>query len=55
MTSVICNDIYREITRHGNAQFLLDIWPIYQGARNDTRLKKARKFLGNRLWAWGMN
>lgn len=53
---VICNDIYREITRHGDdSQFLLDIWPIFQGARLDRRLRDARRVLGDRLWAWGIN
>jgi hypothetical protein len=52
---VICNDVYGDITRHGDAQFLLDIWPIYEGARQDNRLRKIRKILGDRLWAWGMD
>ncbi len=52
---VVSNDIYREIGRHGESQYLLDIWPIYDGARQDKRLRAARKTLGNRLWAWGMD
>ena len=52
---VVCNDIYREIGRHGDSQYLLDIWPIYDGARQDKRLRAARKTLGNQLWAWGMD
>jgi len=58
VTDVICNDVYGEIHRHGSAQFLLDIWPIYEGARQDNRLRKARKArkaLGCRLWAWGID
>jgi hypothetical protein len=55
VTAVICNDVYSETTRHGNAQFLLDIWPTYLGARQDKRLRKARESLGGRLWAWGMD
>ncbi len=50
---VVCNDIYHEIGRHGDSQYLLDIWPIYDGARQDKRLRAARKTVGNRLWAWG--
>lgn len=55
VTNVICEDVYNEITRHGCAQFLLDIWPIYDGARQDKRLQRVRRALGDRLWAWGMD
>jgi hypothetical protein len=52
---VICNDVYEEFHRHGDHQFLLDIWPIYQGARQDKRLRPLRKEMGRRLWAWGLD
>jgi hypothetical protein len=53
---VICDDVYGQISQHGaNAHFLLDIWPIYEGARRDNRLRAARNALGERLWAWGVN
>jgi hypothetical protein len=53
--AVICNDVYNEIDRHGDCQYLLDIWPIYQGASRDRRLRAVRKRLGSRLWAWGID
>lgn len=52
---VICNDVYQEIGRHGDCEYLLDIWPIYAGAINDPRLRAARKVVGERIWAWGMD
>lgn len=53
---VICDDIYRQISLHRDGtQFLLDIWPTYAGASQDGRLREARNYLGNRLWAWGMD
>ncbi len=55
VTDVICGDIYDEIHRHGDAQMLFDIWPIYQGANQDEQLLAARKQLGDRLWAWGID
>jgi hypothetical protein len=53
VTGMICNDVYKEIGRHGDCQYLLDIWPIYQGASMDKRLRHIRRKLGRRLWAWG--
>jgi hypothetical protein len=55
VTEVICDDICKQIGRHGGqAKYLLDIWPIFQGANRDKRLKKAIQRVGKqRIWAWG--
>ena len=55
VTDVICDDVYNQIGKHGNAQYLLDIWPISQGARRDARYRAAKKKLKSRIWAWGIN
>ncbi len=55
VTEVICDDVYNHIGRHGDCQYLLDIWPTYAGARHDSRLIAARKEVGDRLWAWGVD
>ena len=55
VSDVVCDDVYNQIGKHGNAKYLLDIWPIYDGARQDTRFRAAKKRLGKRLWAWGIN
>src|ERR1051325_198886 len=52
---VICDDVYNHIGRHGNAQYLLDIWPIFHGARQDRRYLAAKRKWKKRLWAWGIN
>ena len=56
VAEVICDDIYRQIGKHGfAARYLLDIWPLYSGAANDYRLVPFRRKLKRRLWAWGLN
>ena len=55
VTEIVCDDVYNQIGKHGPAKYLLDIWPIYQGARQDSRYKTARRKLGKRFWAWGIN
>ncbi len=52
---VICDNVYAQIGHHGDCQYLLDIWPTYTGASRDRRLDAARKLVGDRLWAWGMD
>ena len=52
---VIHDDVYNQIGRHGNAQYLLDIWPISQGARTDRRYLAAKRKWKKRIWAWGVN
>lgn len=53
---VICDDIYRQIDKHGPlAKYLLDIWHLYTGAANDDRLFPFRRKLKRRLWAWGLD
>lgn len=54
VSKVICDDIYSHLGNHGpETLYLLDIWPTFTGARSDRRLTKARRKLGERLWAWG--
>lgn len=54
--NVICDDIYRQLGKHGiDARYLLDIWHLYAGAANDYRLIPYRHSLKRRLWAWGLN
>lgn len=55
VTEIVCDDVYNQIGKHGSAKYLLDIWPIYQGARQDSRYRTAKRKLGKRLWAWGIN
>ena len=55
VTEIVCDDVYNQIGKHGFAKYLLDIWPIYQGARRDSRYRTAKRKLGKRLWAWGIN
>ena len=54
VTDVICDDIYKQLGKHGaDARYLLDIWPTFSGSRRDWRLAAAKRRLGKRLWAWG--
>ena len=56
VAEVICDDIYRQIGKHGlMAKYLLDIWHLYSGAANDDRLFQFRRTLKRRLWAWGLD
>jgi hypothetical protein len=55
VTEVVCDDVYSQIGKHGPVKYLLDIWPIYHGARQDSRYRSAKRKLGKRLWAWGIN
>jgi len=55
VNKVICDDVYNHIGKHGNAQHLLDIWPISNGARSDCRYLAAKRKWKKRLWAWGIN
>ena len=55
VSEVICDDVYNHIGRHGDAQYLLDIWPIFEGARTDPRYLRAKRKWKRRLWAWGIN
>jgi hypothetical protein len=53
---VICDDIYRQVGKHGKAaRYLLDIWHLYTGASDDDRLRPVRRKLKRRLWAWGLD
>lgn len=53
VSEVIRGDVYDQIGRHGDAKYLLDIWPTYYGVREDRRFRAAKRQLGNRLWGWG--
>lgn len=54
VTDVICDDVYNQLGRYGDhATYVLDIWPIYQGANDDRWLRAAKQQYGDRLWAWG--
>jgi hypothetical protein len=53
VSDVICGDVYDQIGRHGNAKYLLDIWPNYFDAQEDPQFQKAKRELGDRLWGWG--
>jgi hypothetical protein len=54
VTDVICDDAFAQIGKHGDAVYLLDIWPGYDDARKDRRLKQADRKVGRRkVWAWG--
>jgi hypothetical protein len=55
VSDVLCDDVYNQVGSHGRAKYLLDIWPVYQGARHDRRYRAAKRKLGKRLWAWGIN
>jgi hypothetical protein len=56
VVEVICDDIYRQIGKHGfAARYLLDIWHLFTGAANDHRLVPFRRKLKRRLWAWGLD
>jgi hypothetical protein len=56
VVEVICDDVYRQIGKHGpTARYLLDIWHLYSGAQNDYRLDPFRRTLKRRLWAWGLD
>ena len=53
---VICDDIYRQLGKHGlDARYLLDIWHLFAGAANDYRLSPWRRKLKRRVWAWGLD
>ena len=54
VADVICDDIYNQISRHGeDAVYLLDIWPTHEGANSDRRFQRLKLELGDRLWGWG--
>ena len=53
VSDVICGDVYDQIGKHGDAKYLLDIWPTYNGVRHDPQFKAAKRQLGDRLWGWG--
>ena len=54
VTDVICDDIYRQVGRHGDdAIYLLDIWPTQDAVNDDEDFIAAKQRLGNRLWGWG--
>lgn len=55
VSEVICDNVYNHFGRHGNAQYLLDIWPISQGALSDRQYRAAKRKWGKRIWAWGVN
>ena len=56
VVNVICDDIYRQLGKHGlSARYLLDIWHLFTGAGNDDRLVPFRRTLKRRLWAWGLD
>jgi hypothetical protein len=53
---VLCDDVFRQVGRHGPfARYLLDVWHVYSGARDDARLAPLRRTLKRRLWAWGLD
>jgi hypothetical protein len=53
---VICDDIYRQMGKHGiAARYLLDIWHLFSGAASDHRLDPFRRKFKRRLWAWGLD
>lgn len=53
VADVICDDIYRHIGKHGDAVYLLDVWPTYEGVREDGRFWDEKRKHGDRLWGWG--
>ncbi len=54
VADVICDDIYSQISRHGeDAVYLLDIWPTQERANSDRRFQTLKLELGDRLWGWG--
>lgn len=54
VSDVICDDVYRHLGRHGgDTKYLLDIWFNYHDAKNDWRLRDARRRLKGSVWAWG--
>jgi hypothetical protein len=56
VVEVICDDIYRQLGKHGvAARYLLDIWHTVSGAADDYRLDPFRRTLKRRLWAWGLD
>lgn len=51
---VICDDVYNQLGRHGGKTiYLLDIWHLYSGAKEDKRLRHWKRKLKKRLWVWG--
>lgn len=55
VSEVICDDIYNQLGKHGgNAVYLLDIWLLYSEASRDHRLRRWKRKLKKRLWAWGV-
>jgi hypothetical protein len=53
---VVCDDIYRQMGKHGvAARYLLDIWHLFTGAASDRRLDPFRRKFKRRLWAWGLD
>lgn len=54
VTSVVCDDIYQQIGQFGEeAIYLLDIWPVQEGANHDPQFRVHKARLGERLWGWG--
>lgn len=53
VTDVICDDAYNQIGKHGEARYLLDIWPTFGDARNDQRFIQAKRALKKNNWGWG--
>ena len=53
VTEVIAGDVYNEIGRHGNCQYLLDIWLRYGDAKSDGKLWAAMRRYQYQIWAWG--
>lgn len=55
VSELICDDVYNHLGKHGKTTMhLLDIWPTFNCASQDERLRKARKRVG-KIWAWGIN
>jgi len=53
VTDVVCGDVYDHVGKHGNAMYLLDIWPTYAGIQHDQNFWEAKRQLADRLWGWG--
>ncbi len=53
VSEVIAGDVYNEIGRHGNCQYLLDIWLRHGDAKTDAKLGSAMRRFKYQIWAWG--
>ncbi len=52
VTKVICDDVFRQIDKHDNAVYLLDIRPGYNDATNDRPVRQADRNVGrHNVWA----